>query len=672
MTPARIGKALPWIYLLRASPALAATLATFASFSALAADTETTLSVAATPNPVAERDSLQLQIEVDSPLTTVVMEPTFEAPDFIKAGSPEMKFQPHAGDFGPNTRKKLVFTFVLMPRHAGKFTIRHIATKAAGRPLFAPDISVTVTPNAAGPRPPAQLTAPPVAPTPGDDESTNPAAPNYRGAGAPPSAPPAAPPSAHAASSAPHRFNSDFTVWASVSKMKAYVGEPILVEYYLYDFGGLRQTEILQWPNFTGFWREDLELTSHIDFEEVFVDRQEARRAFIARYALYGIKPGRFELDKLGVRGRYVPSNILNPALFFNMDLRTGEHYSQPVNIEIVPLPEANRPANFGGAVGKFTLRLDADKKTLAQNTPVTLTFTLEGTGNFQAIEGIKAPLPPDFELYESTTNGRAPGPVGGRQDLASKKTFQTVAIPRKAGHFEIPPVSWSYFDPDKEAYETITTQAFPLEVTPSDSTSTVTNTYLSPDKSGAPPGGGEPGTELRYLKPVDLTSPGTGPDRIALRGPGPRRAERAASPRPPARTLASPAQDRARDRPLFGSTDRAAASQRDPRLRLAGELRGSGAHHDPGSPRDEPARPAPPRGGGGMEEPRPARPPLPTRGRAPRRDRSPSFQLPEAEWLRLAGGTLAPHQRSGEPSQRSEPGEEETSLARLVVKINS
>lgn len=489
MTPVRIGKAAAAIAILFPYPAPAAV------------DAETTIAVTTTPNPVGERDSVQFQIVVDSPLTAVVTEPTFDAPDFIKAGSPEMKFQPHSGDFGPNTRKKLSFTYVLMPRHAGDFVIRNIGTKVGGQPLTSADVRVKVTADASGPRSPTPSPySPPASSPPNDDEASNPAAPGYRPGGTA---------ARSGGASVPDRFNSDFTVWASLNKTRAYVGEPIVVEYYLYDFGGLRQTEVLQWPNFTGFWREDLELNSQVQFEELYVKQQEVRRAFVARYALYGIKPGRIELDKLGIRGKYASSNALNSGIFFNNDLQVGQHYSQEVKVEILPLPETGRPANFGGAVGHFTLRLEANKQTLAQNTPVTFTFTLEGEGNFQAIDSIKLSLPPDFELYESTASGRQLAPVGTRQELASKKTFQTVAIPRKAGKFEVPAVSWSFFNPAKETYETIATQPILLEVTPNDATGTNNNTYLSP---AAAAGAGAPATapeELRFFKPVKLGAKG-------------------------------------------------------------------------------------------------------------------------------------------------------------------
>jgi hypothetical protein len=453
------------------------------------------ISASATPNAVSEHESVQLQVMVESPLSMPVSQPTIDAPDFTVMGAPGLNFVPLNGPAGMNTRKKLTFTFVLMPKRPGGFIVRNIRAKADQRLLSAPDVSIRVSEDS-NPRPPLPV-------PPGDqDESTNPASPSYSGQQF-------SRPSDHASSqrqqgiSIPDRFNSDFTVHAHLNKTKAYVGEPIVVEYYLYDYGGIRQSEVLKWPTFDGFWKEDLELTTQVSFADVYLRNQEMRRAFIARYALYGIKPGRFSIDKLGIRGKYVSGDMLNPGILFGFDMRTGQHYSQDLTVEIIPLPETGKPEKFGGAVGKFSLKLEADKLSLSQNTPVTFTLTLSGTGNFQAINAIRLPLPQDFELYESTSSGRAIAPIGIRQELESKKTFQVIAIPRKAGKFEIPAVTWSYFNTDKGGYDSLTTSPLTIEVQPNEAGNAGANSYLSP----APGSSETPAANqvLAGLKPLSL-----------------------------------------------------------------------------------------------------------------------------------------------------------------------
>lgn len=472
---------------------------------ALWADEAPKVTVVVTPNPARENESLQLRIEVEAAQSVAVFQPTFSAPDFIQIGS-----QPNYGGVSlrqyvngqVTSSQKTYYEYVLSPKKAGNFVIRDITVKVGDRVVRSNDMNVKVLPDdGSAPRQPQR---PPVPSFPGmpplfgdeEDDSTNPAAPGYQGGGG----------SAYTApDDEPKSFNSDFTVYASVSKRKAYVGEPIVIEYYLYDFGGLRQVEVQKWPSFNGFWKEDLEITSRFEFDEVYAGGRPARRAFLSRYALYGIRPGKISLDKLLIRGQYV-AGVSNRGFFQTQQIRTGTHGSQEITLEILPLPAEGRPEKFSGAVGQFHLKLEADKTTVAQHTPVTFTATLEGTGNFQAVDNIRIPLPPDFEVYESKTGARDSAPIGMRRELHSQKTFNVVALPRKAGKFTIEPLSWSYFDPESGTYKKLSTNPIDITVTENAAGAQGANTYL-------PQGGGQSGgpapvaEEIRGLK--SLGGPG-------------------------------------------------------------------------------------------------------------------------------------------------------------------
>ncbi|RZA04194.1 MAG: hypothetical protein EOP11_15620, partial [Proteobacteria bacterium] len=168
--------------------------------------------------------------------------------------------------------------------------------------------------------------------------------------------------------------------------------------------------------------------------------------------------------------------------------------------LEIMPLPTEGKPEKFTGAVGRFAMNLETDKTTLAQNTPITFTVRLSGAGNFQSIESVPVPLPPDFEIYESNTNGRGVAPIGVRRELETSKTFTYTAIPRKAGKFTVEPIVWNYFDPDLAKYVEIKTQ--PIELTVIEAAAGAaqgSNSYL-------PGGGGDAaptGNGIRGMKSI-------------------------------------------------------------------------------------------------------------------------------------------------------------------------
>jgi hypothetical protein len=467
------------------------------------------VTVVVTPNPVRESESLQLRIEVEASQSVAVFQPTFTAPDFIQIGS-----QPNYG--GVSLRQyvngqmtlsqKTYYEYVLSPKKAGNFVIRDIAVKVGDKTVRSNDMNVKVLPDDGSaprqqpPRPQMPPGFPPMPSFPGmpnlfddeEDDSTNPAAPGYQGGGGS---------TFTAPDDEPKSFNSDFTVFASVSKRKAYVGEPVVIEYYLYDFGGLRQVEVQKWPSFNGFWKEDLEITSRFEFDEVYAGGRPARRAFLSRYALYGIRPGKIALDKLVIRGQYV-SGVSNRGFFQTQQIRTGIHGNQDISLEILPLPTEGRPEKFSGAVGQFHLKLEADKTTVAQHTPVTFTATLEGTGNFQAVDNIRIPLPPDFEVYESKTGARDSAPIGMRRELHSQKTFNVVALPRKAGKFTVDSLSWSYFDPESGTYKKLSTNPIEITVTENEAGAQGSNSYLTQN----PGGQGSPAPvpeEIRGLKTI-------------------------------------------------------------------------------------------------------------------------------------------------------------------------
>lgn len=227
---------------------------------ALAADPAPTMTVVVTPNPVVESQSVQLRIEVETAQSPVVYQPTFTAPDFVLVGS-----TPQYGG-GPSKRfvggqavplKKTFFEYVLSPKNAGAFYIRNIKTKVGNAEISSPDVMVKVLPD---------TSAPPVSSLPGapanEEESSNPASPAYSGIPGALTLPP---------DDLPASFNSDFTVHASINKKRAYVGEPIVIEYWLYDFGALRQMEVQKWPTFNGFWKDDLEIASRFQIGRAHV-----------------------------------------------------------------------------------------------------------------------------------------------------------------------------------------------------------------------------------------------------------------------------------------------------------------------------------------------------------------------------------------------------------------
>lgn len=157
---------------------------------------------------------------------------------------------------------------------------------------------------------------------------------------------------------------------------------------------------------------------------------------------------GRVRRDRLGFR---VPETALVQA----RDVAR--------RIEIRPLPEADRPASWSGAVGSgFTIEVAASRSVVAVGDPIELEVIVRGRGE---LEGIALPpLHADGGLSPALfafPEERPPGetlPDGG-------KRFRVSVRPRSEQARELPPLAFSFFDPDAGRYRTVRSRPIALSV---------------------------------------------------------------------------------------------------------------------------------------------------------------------------------------------------------------
>src|SRR5438093_363881 len=138
---------------------------------------------------------------------------------------------------------------------------------------------------------------------------------------------------------------------------------------------------------------------------------------------------------------------------------REVEIKSEPVALEVKPLPK-NAPPSFSGAIGNFTMATDANPKSLQVGDPITVTSTLSGRGNF---DRVNAPVIEDergWHKYPPSSKFKQDDEVGP----SGTNTFELVLSPneKKQG---LPLLAFSYFDPVKQQYVTLHSEAIPLNV---------------------------------------------------------------------------------------------------------------------------------------------------------------------------------------------------------------
>ncbi|MAS92837.1 MAG: hypothetical protein CMO55_06530 [Verrucomicrobiales bacterium] len=128
--------------------------------------------------------------------------------------------------------------------------------------------------------------------------------------------------------------------------------------------------------------------------------------------------------------------------------------------LEVRSLPTEGRPADFSGAVGKFSFggfKLPADATT---GEPQRVRVTVKGKGNFDRMSAPVLEPGDSWKTYAPKTEFQGDDVAA----FSGSKTFEFSAVPRKGGEQRVK-LTTSYFDPDTGKYETIASPEVPLDI---------------------------------------------------------------------------------------------------------------------------------------------------------------------------------------------------------------
>ena len=263
---------------------------------------------------------------------------------------------------------------------------------------------------------------------------------------------------------------------ATPNKKKVYQGEQLLLTYNIYYTIPISQLAVSKSPSYSGFWTKDItDNDGSLQQSSTIIDGQQYNVATIKEIVLFPQKSGNLIIDPLDltcvaqIRQQRNRSQGYDPFEDFFSDVM-GTSYtnvrkdikSQPITIEVEPLPTANKPSSFQGAVGQFTFTSKIDKNELKVNEAFTLTLTVSGKGNIELLELPKPVFPPDFEVYDpkvsTTVKNNALGIYG------SKKA-EYIIIPRVSGDFTLEDIEFSYFNPSLKKYEALKSDIHTIQV---------------------------------------------------------------------------------------------------------------------------------------------------------------------------------------------------------------
>ncbi len=197
-----------------------------------------------------------------------------------------------------------------------------------------------------------------------------------------------------------------------------------------------------------------------------------------ASYAVVAGKAGTYRIPPipLNVPVTGPPSPDDNPfgQMFPNMNFpgfsfrqtRMLETETAPLTLTVSDFPVKNRPADFGGLVGRFTISSELSPASLKAGEAATLTVTMKGRGNVSLLPDLDLPDLPGVKVYpDQPLFKKTPLSEGTR----GEKTMKWVLVPQAAGTVSLPPFSLSFLDPETGLYRTEKTPAATLSVRPGD-----------------------------------------------------------------------------------------------------------------------------------------------------------------------------------------------------------
>jgi len=272
----------------------------------------------------------------------------------------------------------------------------------------------------------------------------------------------------------------DIFIKASVDKSKPYQGEQVIITYKIYTTVPISQINISKVSSFPGFWSKSL-LNDNDPLKQSnkVINGKKYVVADLRKIALYPQRSGKILVEPMELecvaqikvensrsRDPFFDSFFNDP--FFNRNFQNVELKiaSNPLNIDVKPLPVRNKPLDFSGAVGSFKMSSSVDRTELKANEPLTLLITITGKGNLELIDELPLTFPPDFETYDpKITNNLSKNSSG----ISGSRSFEYLIIPRNPGEFQIKPVEFSYFNPARQSYATLETPKYVIKVNRSD-----------------------------------------------------------------------------------------------------------------------------------------------------------------------------------------------------------
>jgi len=243
----------------------------------------------------------------------------------------------------------------------------------------------------------------------------------------------------------------DVFLQAKLGAPTVWSGQPVLLDVTLYaaaPVNGFTWTDV---PSLPGLWVDDLKVDPDRDRRVVTMNGRQYAAFPVARKLVVPTGSGPLTIQpftaQVQVRrsARDPFASFFSLGGFVNVVRRTA-----PLKLDVKPLPETGRPAEFSGAVGSFRMKVVTTPSAVDLGEAFAVRATVEGDGSLQAAMPPKLDAPPDVKVYDPKAVDAA---SFGADHLGARKSWEWVVVPLAPGTLKIPAPTFAYFDPIAGAY---------------------------------------------------------------------------------------------------------------------------------------------------------------------------------------------------------------------------
>lgn len=274
--------------------------------------------------------------------------------------------------------------------------------------------------------------------------------------------------------------SDDAFIRAIVSKNDPYEQEGFTVTFRLYTTLDVVNFGKIHFPEFEGFMVEEVDLPMNRQLQLERYNGRNYSTVDLRKTLLFPQRSGQISIPRGSLEMVFsVRSGKMASTFFGSQELMVDvkkELVTNPLTINVKPLP-ANKPASYANAVGSFSLKSRINSTEVKTNEAITVTLEISGTGNIKLIREPAIGFPNNFEVYDPTITNSLNVTTNG---LTGMKKIDYMAIPRYEGSYTIPAVEFTYFDPSRNSYQTLTVPEQSLQIAKGDQGSNVGSTFVN------------------------------------------------------------------------------------------------------------------------------------------------------------------------------------------------